>query len=184
VADDREPEWIVHGIRVLHDDVVRIEEHDVETPEGRRYRFPLVRSPGFAKVVPIMSNGDVVLVRQYRYAVGGQTLEVPAGAIDPGEEPGETAWRELAEEALVTCDRSDLEPLGEFSTSPGRMDERGYVFLARNCRPDPTAVQHEPTLPVHLPLADAIALIGGEVLAATSALALLLAQRRLAGGDR
>ena len=93
-------------------------------------------------------------------------------------------WRELAEEALVTCDRSDLEPLGDFSTSPGRMDERGYVFLARNCRPDPTAIQHEPTLPVHLPLADAIALIGGEVLAATSALALLLAQRRLAGGDR
>ena len=110
--------------------------------------------------------------------------EVPAGAIDPGEEPSETAWRELAEEALVTCDRSVLEPLGDFSTSPGRMDERGYVFLARNCRPDPTAIQHEPTLPVHLPLADAIALIGGEVLAATSALAFLLAQRRLAGGDR
>lgn len=174
--------WQVHGVRILHDDLVRIEEHDVETPEGRRYTFPIVRSPGFAKVVPIMENGDVVLVRQYRYAVGGETLEVPAGAIDPGEEPLETARRELSEEALVTSDR--LEPLGEFTTSPGRMDERGYVFLARDCRPDPDAVQHEPTLPLHLPLEQAIGLIGGEVLAATSSLALLLAQRRLAGDDR
>jgi ADP-ribose pyrophosphatase len=182
MGDPRLSEWQLHGVRILHDDVVRIEEHDVETPEGRRYAFPIVRSPGFAKVVPIMDNGDVVLVRQYRYAVGGETLEVPAGAIDDGEEPIETARRELSEEALVTSDH--LEPLGEFTTSPGRMDERGYVFLARNCRPDPTAVQHEPTLPLHMPLDDAIALIGGEVLAATSSLALLLAQRRLAGDDR
>ena len=141
-----------------------------------------MRSPGFAKVVPIMENGDVVLVRQYRYAVGGVTLEVPAGAIDDGEAPIETARRELSEEALVTCD--SLEPLGEFTTSPGRMDERGFVFLARDCRPDPAAVQHEPTLPVHVPLADAIDLIGRDVLAATSSLALLLAQRRLLGADR
>ncbi len=182
MGDPGLPAWQVHGVRVLHDDVVRIEEHDVETPEGRRYAFPIVRSPGFAKVVPIMENGDVVLVRQFRYAVGGETLEVPAGAIDEGESPLETARRELSEEALVTSDH--LEPLGEFTTSPGRMDERGHVFLARDCRPDPRAVQHEPTLPVHLPLEDAIALIGGEVLAATSSLALLLAQRRLAGADR
>ena len=44
-----------------HAYVVRIEEHDVETPEGRRYAFPVVRSPGFAKVVPITAEGDVIL---------------------------------------------------------------------------------------------------------------------------
>ena len=181
MADPLLPEWTTHGVRVLHDDVVRIEEHDVETPEGRRYAFPIVRSPGFAKVVPIMENGDVLLIRQYRYAVGGVTLEVPAGAIDAGEAPLETARRELGEEALVTSDR--IEPLGEFTTSPGRMDERGYVFLARDCRPDPTARQHEPTVPVRMPLDEAIDLIGGEVLAATSSLALLLARRRLRGED-
>lgn len=175
------PDWTTHGVRVLHDDVVRIEEHDVETPEGRRYAFPIVRSPGFAKVVPLTSAGEVILIRQYRYAVGGITLEVPAGALDPGETPLETARRELAEEALVTSDR--IEPLGEFTTSPGRMDERGYVFLARDCRPDPTARQHEPTIPVQMPLAEAIGLIGTEMLAATSSLALLLAERRLRAGD-
>ena len=77
-----------------------------------------------------------------------------------------------------------LEALGEFCTSPGRMNERGYIFLATNCRPDPTARQDEPTEPVAMPLKDAVGLIGTEILAAPSSLALLLAQRRLAGLDR
>ncbi len=174
--------WTTHAVRILHDDVVQIEEHDVETPEGRRYVFPVIRSPGFAKVVPLLPSGEVVLVRQYRYAVGMTTLELPAGAIDPGETPLACAQRELGEEALLTCDV--LEPLGEFCTSPGRMDERGFMFLARDCRPDPTARQHEPTEPVAMPLAGAIALIGTEILAASTSLALLLAERRLGGGDR
>ncbi len=182
MSDPTTSGWQTHGVRVLHDDVVRIEERDVETPEGRRYAFPIVISPGFAKVVPILPNGDVVLVRQFRYAIGVETLEVPAGAIDPGESPIDTARRELAEETLLRSDQ--LESLGEFSTSPGRMDERGFVFLARHCEPDPTAIQQEPTRPVAMPLAAAIDLIGTEILAATSSLALLLAQRRLAGCDR
>jgi ADP-ribose pyrophosphatase len=184
VSTDHHEGWIVHGNRVLHEGVVRIEEQDVETPEGRRFAFPVVRSPGFAKVVPMMPNGDVVLVRQYRHAIGTNTLEVPAGAIDAGEAPSTTARRELQEEALVTCDPAAIESLGEFTTSPGRMDERGYLFLARDCTPAPDAQQHEPTEPVHLPLADAIALIGTEVLAASSSLALLLAERRLTERDR
>jgi len=178
MADDA---WTTHAVRVLHDDVVTIEEHDVETPEGRRYAFPVVRSPGFAKVVPLLPDGDVVLVRQYRYAVGAMTLELPAGAIDDGEDPQATAQRELAEEALLMSDR--LEPLGVFRTSPGRMDETGHMFLARDCVPDPEACQHEPTEPVRLGLDEAIGLIGTEILAASSSLALLLARRRLDGGD-
>ena len=181
VSDADSAGWTTHAVRVLHDDVVTIEEHDVETPEGRRYVFPIVRSPGFAKVVPILPNGDVVLVRQFRYAVGMETLELPAGAIDAGEDPIESARRELAEEALLQASR--LEPLGEFRTSPGRMDERGFLYLARDCQPDPTARQHEPTEPVAMPLSRAIALIGTEILAASSSLALLLAERRLAETD-
>lgn len=169
-------------MRVLHDDVVRIEEHDVCTPEGREYAFPLVLSPGFAKIVPLLPNGDVVLVRQYRYAVGMETLEVPAGALDSGEDPLACAARELGEETLLRA--STIEALGEFCTSPGRMDERGFIFLARDCQPDPSARQHEPTVPIVMPLAAAIALIGTEILAASSSLALLLAERRLAEHDR
>lgn len=171
--------WTTHGVRVLHDDVVRIEEHEVETPEGRRYAFPLVRSPGFAKVVPVLPDGRVVLVRQFRYAVAGETLELPAGAIDQGEEPRDAALRELSEEALLRCDA--LEDLGRFRTSPGRMDEEGFLFLARDCVPDEAAQPVEPTVPEVMPLDEAVALIGTGIVAASSALALLLAQRRLHG---
>ena len=175
-------EWQTRDVRVLHDDVIRIEEHDVRTPAGQEFAFPMILSPGFAKVVPILPNGDVVLVRQYRYAIGLVTLEVPAGALSPGEDPLECARRELGEETFLMSDA--LEALGEFCTSPGRMNERGYIFLATNCRPDPTAQQDEPTEPVAMPLGDAVGLIGTEILAAPSSLALLLAQRRLAGLDR
>lgn len=178
MAIDEPGSWRLHDLRVLHDEVVRIEEHDVETPEGRRYRFPLVRSPGFAKVVPILPDGRVVLVRQYRYAIDQVTIEVPAGAVDPGEDPRESALRELSEEAALRS--ASIEPLGAFRTSPGRMDERGWLFLARDCRPDPTAVAHEPTEPVVIALDQAIAMLGDGIVAASSALALLLARERLA----
>ena len=183
VVENSDPiEWQTQGARVLHDDVIRIEEHDVRTPAGQEFAFPMILSPGFAKVVPILPNGDVVLVRQYRYAIGLVTLEVPAGALSPGEDPLECARRELGEETFLMSDA--LEALGEFCTSPGRMNERGYIFLATNCRPDPTARQDEPTEPVAMPLKDAVGLIGTGILAAPSSLALLLAQRRLAGLDR
>lgn len=175
-------EWKTRGVRVLHDDVIRIEEHDVLTPDGHELAFPVILSPGFAKVVPLLPNGDVVLVRQYRYAIGMVTLEVPAGVLNPGEDPLECARRELGEETLLMSD--SFETLGEFCTSPGRMNERGYIFLARDCLPDPSAQQDEPTEPVAMPLEDAVGLIGTEILAAPSSLALLLAQRRLAGLDR
>lgn len=178
MAIDEPGSWRLHGRRVLHDEVVLIEEHDVETPEGRRYRFPLVRSAGFAKVVPLLPDGRVVLVRQYRYAIDAITLEVPAGAVDPGEDPRDSALRELSEEAALRS--SSVEPLGTFRTSPGRMDERGWLFLARDCRPDPDAIAHEPTEPVALPLDEAIAMLGDGIVAASTALALLLTRDRLA----
>lgn len=174
---DEPGSWTLHGLRVLHDEIVRVEEHDVETPEGRRYRFPLVRSSGFAKVVPLLPDGRVMLVRQYRYAIDAVTLEVPAGAVDPGETPLEAAQRELSEETALRA--GSIESLGEFRTSPGRLDERGWLFLARDCRPDPAAVAHEPTEPVVHPLDDAIGMIGTEIVAASSALALLLTRARL-----
>ncbi len=183
VVENSDPiEWQTQGARVLHDDVIRIEEHDVLTTDGHELTFPVILSPGFAKVVPLLPNGDVVLVRQYRYAIGMVTLEVPAGVLNPGEDPLECARRELGEETLLMSDA--FESLGEFCTSPGRMNERGYIFLATNCLPDPTAQQDEPTEPVAMPLEDAVGLIGTEILAAPSSLALLLAQRRLAGLDR
>ncbi len=170
--------WAVHNRRVLHQGVCRVEEHDVETPEGRRFAFPVLYMGGFAKVLPVTRTGRVVFVRQYRHALGRVTLELPAGAIGPDETPRQAAVRELAEEAGLAA--GYVEELGSFVTSPGRISERGWVFLATDCVPDPAARPDEPTEPVEVPLAEAVALIGGEVEDAATSLALLLARDRLA----
>ena len=67
----------------------------------------------------------VLFVRQYRPAVGTHTLEIPAGLVEPGETPEQTAVRELAEEAQL---RGRLEPLAAFYVSPGFTDEKTYLF--------------------------------------------------------
>jgi 8-oxo-dGTP pyrophosphatase MutT (NUDIX family) len=169
--------WAVRARRVLHQGVCRIEEHDVETPEGRRFAFPVLYLNGFAKVLPVTAAGNVVLVRQYRHALGATTLELPAGAISHGERPETAARRELAEETGLAAGR--LEHLGTFHTSPGRLNERGWIYLATDCVPDPDARPDEPTQPVEVPLADAVGLIGRLVHDASTTLALLLARDRL-----
>lgn len=170
--------WRVKDVELLHDDsFCVIERHDVETPDGRSFLFPVVRTRGYVKVLPVTTAGEVVFVRQYRHALGRALLELPAGGVEPGETPEDAAVRELAEEALLRP--GTLEPLGRFLTSPGRMDEAGTLFLAVSCEHDPTAVPHEPTLPVYVPIDEALDLIGTSLDDATSALALLLARDRL-----
>jgi ADP-ribose pyrophosphatase len=178
VSDDHATQpWVVHGRRVLHDGVCRVEEHDVETPEGRRFAFPVLYMRGFVKVLPVTVEGDVVFVRQYRHALGRATLELPAGGIGLGEDIEVAARRELAEETALRA--GELELLGAFHTSPGRLDELGRIFLATSCVPDADAVPDEPTEPVRVPAAQAADLVGVEVHDAASSLALLLARDRL-----
>ena len=74
----------------------------------------------------------LLFVEQYRPAIGARTLEVPAGLIEPGEEPEETALRELAEEAQLT---GRLEKLAEFYSSPGFTDEKTHLFRVHEPRP-------------------------------------------------
>ena len=74
----------------------------------------------------------VLFVEQYRPAIGRKTLEIPAGLIEEGETPEQTALRELAEEAQLT---GDLKKLAEFYVSPGFTDEKTYLFRVTNPRP-------------------------------------------------
>lgn len=181
MASDREhpalEPYELHGTRVLHDDVVRIEEHDVTTPDGRAFTMAVTVSRGFVVVVPVLVSGEVVLVRQYRHTLGRITLETPAGAIDPDEEPLTAVHRELAEETFLRA--GSIEHLGTFADNPGRSTGYAHIYLARDCVDDPSARPHEPTEPVRMSLDDAVAGIGGEVDSTSSGLAILLAWRRL-----
>ena len=155
---------------------VSVEEHLL--PDGRPASFELVRHPGGAAVLPILGDGRVVLLRQFRPAAGGLLWEIPAGRLEPGEAPADCVVRELAEEAGYRPGR--LEPLGELLPAIGFCTERIYLFVARDLIPVPQALEPDEYLEVRtLPAGEALALIDrGEIPDAKTQLALLLAQRR------
>jgi ADP-ribose pyrophosphatase len=101
-------------------------------PDGRRVELDAVRVPAVAYIVPLLDDGRVVLIRQYRPIVDAEIWELPAGTIEPGESPEACARRELVEEAGYEAGR--LESLGEALADPGLTDEKIYLFVARDLR--------------------------------------------------
>ncbi len=97
-------------------------------------------------VVPVDSNGDILLVKQYRKAVEKELLEIPAGCIDPGENPETTTRRELQEEIGYVPGR--LERLGGFHSSPGFCTEYLYLFLATDLKPSRLYAEDTPGIQV------------------------------------
>ena len=84
-------------------------------------------------ILPVLEDGRVVLIRQFRLAAGGLLWELPAGSLDPGETPLACARRELAEETGYRA--ASWRKLVEFFPSPGILDEKMTVFLASDIRP-------------------------------------------------
>lgn len=114
---------VVHHGRIL--DLVREEQC---LPNGRVAWFEIVRHPGGAAVLPILADGRVVLIRQFRPAIGRALLEIPAGRLEPGEAPEACAVRELQEETGHVAGR--VIPLGSTLSSAGYCDERIHLFAA------------------------------------------------------
>lgn len=92
---------------------------------GKRIR---IDHPEASAVVPLLSDRRIVMVRQYRYALGMETLEIPAGKVDPGEGPEECARRELLEETGFVAPR--LEFLYTYAPAIGYSNERIHIFIA------------------------------------------------------
>jgi len=107
---------------------LRVEQHDVRGRDGKEHRYDLVVHPGAAVVLPILDDTRVLLIRNYRFAVGQELLELPAGTLDPPEPALECARRELAEETGYQAGK--LEPLVSFYSTPGFCTEHLYAFLA------------------------------------------------------
>jgi ADP-ribose pyrophosphatase len=166
--------------------ILELVELGVEGPDGERYLRSVVRHPGAVVAVPIV-DGDVILVRQFRAAVGRSLLEVPAGKRDvAGETPEATAARELEEEIGRSPGR--LRKLAEFYNSPGFCDEYTHLFCATelSARPEPRGVTaEERAMSIErVPLAAAEELIAaGELIDAKSIVGLLLT-RQLLDRDR
>jgi ADP-ribose pyrophosphatase len=124
-------------------------------PDGSTHVREIVEHAPGAAVVAVDADGQVLLVRQLRPAVGANLLELPAGLVDPGEQPIDCARRELAEETGCAADR--LEPLVRFYTSPGFSTELIHVFVATGLHEsavEPDAEEHIEL--VRMPLDQAI----------------------------
>jgi ADP-ribose pyrophosphatase len=154
----------------------------VAYPSGATGVREIARHPGGAVVVPLLDNGDVVLVRQWRWPIEGTLLELPAGKLAPGEEPAACAERELAEETGWVAGR--LELLTRIYTTPGFCDEVLHIFRGTSLRPSPAGharEEGEREMTIHtMPLADAAALVRrGEIRDAKTIIGILLT-----AGDR
>jgi len=156
----------------------------VALPNGRSVLLDLLKHPGAAAVVPFLDDGRVLLIRQYRYAAGGDLLEIPAGKLDPGEAPVACAARELEEETGYRAGR--LEPLGALWPSPGFTDEKIHLFTAHALVPSVQRLEADEVIAL-VPMAFEEALRqvrDGAIQDAKSAMALLLvAEQRRNGWD-
>ena len=121
--------------------IVSVRVDEVETPSGRRATREVVERPDTVSVLAVDDKGRVLFVRQYRYAVGRETLEIPAGTIDPGETPEEAARRELREETGYDCE--ELEPLITYYPAAGYSTEKMTIYLAKKLVPAPLVGDEE-----------------------------------------
>ncbi|MBY4797781.1 NUDIX hydrolase [Collinsella sp. AGMB00827] len=119
---DEEPSW--KG-RILDVRTVK-----VELPNGRITTRDVVRHPGAAAVVALTETGKIALVRQYRTAIDRVTVEIPAGKLDPGEDPEVCAARELHEETGFRAGK--MRHLTSILTTCGFCDEIIHIFMATN----------------------------------------------------
>ncbi len=131
--------------------VFRVTRDEILLPDGRPGIRELVHSNGGVVILPMDEQGNVTLVRQFRYAQDRILLEAVAGKLEPGEEPLPAAKRELREETGFTADR--WTDLGWICTSPGFLTERLYLYLAQDLHPgeqqlDPGEFLHCETMPL------------------------------------
>lgn len=135
--------------------VVTLNVETVKLPNGVTVDLETIRHPGAAAVVPMKDEDTVLLIRQFRHAAGGFIYEIPAGKLNPGEDPLSCASRELEEE--VGYRAGSFELLSSIFTAPGFADEVIHVYKATGLIPGRQQLDHDEVLEVlEMSLPDAV----------------------------
>ena len=116
--------------------IVNVRRDKARLMDGRITNREVVEHPGGVAVFAMDDQGRVALVRQYRDPMGEETLELPAGKLEPGEDPRDSGLRELAEETGLVP--GTFEDMGCLYSSPGILAERIYLYFAKNLTQGPT----------------------------------------------
>lgn len=172
-------ETIIHSEEVYHGKLVRLFVHDVTLANGAPSRREMIQHPGAAAIVPLDEAGNVLLVRQFRLAANRVMLEIPAGTLEPDEDPLDCAIRELQEETGYKP--GHIEMIGGLFVAPGYTTEYIRLFLATGLTP--SSLQHDEDEHIEVervPLSEALALIErGDIIDGKSISGLLRVARRL-----
>jgi ADP-ribose pyrophosphatase len=150
---------------------VALEEHAM--PGGRQSNFEIIRHPGGAAVLPVLPDGQILLIKQFRPAIGAMVYEIPAGRLEEDESPLECAGRELIEE--VGYRAAQILPLGGFWSTVGFCDEFIHLFLGRELIASEQSLEDDEVIELcPMPLDEALQKVrNGEILDSKTQLALL-----------
>ncbi|HZG70015.1 MAG TPA: NUDIX hydrolase [Chondromyces sp.] len=115
--------------KIFEGRIIKVQVDDVELPDGKQSKREIVKHPGAVAILPVKDDGKIIMVEQYRKPLERTLIEIPAGKLEPGEEPEATALRELEEETGYICE--EMELLISFYTSPGFADELVHLYAAK-----------------------------------------------------
>jgi ADP-ribose pyrophosphatase len=115
--------------------VFDVRQDRIELPDGRQVQMDIVVHHAAVTILPIDADGQIWFIRQYRHAIGEDLLELPAGVSEAGEDPHESAQRELREEIGMAA--GHMERLGGFHLAPGYSTEYMHLYLGTELTPAP-----------------------------------------------
>ena len=169
-------ETVLASERIYEGRLINLRVDQIRTAAGVESVREIVEHPGAIALIALDETGRVLLVKQYRHAVRAVTLEIPAGTLEPGEEPLAAAQRELREETGQRA--GQLDRLGGIYTAPGFSTEYIHFYLATQLAPDRLAMDEDEVIDLlRLPLTEAIDLIrAGQIDDGKTVGGLLLAQ--------
>ncbi|MEY3282458.1 MAG: hypothetical protein RIR86_471 [Acidobacteriota bacterium] len=163
--------------RLFDGPIFAIDRDRLTESNGMEVVRDVIRHPGGAGALPLFADGRVALVSQYRHPARAELLEIPAGRIEPGEDPELCARREVEQETGFRPGR--IERLSGFYSTPGFCEEILHVFLATDLTPTRQQLDHDEVVEVHfLQLEEAVRMVHqGEIVDSKTIIALLLAAR-------